>query len=109
MDGVLPGPLFGATEKPVLLLFTGRDAWDQNTCQLRSGLRGAAPEAKWLWSSFRGCACGEPGRVVVNARIRETQSAKIRVVKRASAGRESHPFRKMGERDGASPRGVNPA
>jgi dienelactone hydrolase len=40
MDGVVPSPLFGATEKPVLLLFAGRDAWDQNTCQLWSGLHG---------------------------------------------------------------------
>ena len=40
MDGVVPGPLFGATEKPVLLLFAGRDAWDQDTCQLWGGLHG---------------------------------------------------------------------
>jgi pimeloyl-ACP methyl ester carboxylesterase len=40
MDGVIPGPLFGATDKPVMMLFAGRDAWDQGTCHLWSGLHG---------------------------------------------------------------------
>ncbi len=40
IDGVIPGALFGATDKPVLMLFAGRDAWDQGTCHLWSGLRG---------------------------------------------------------------------
>jgi len=40
IDGVLPGALFGATDKPVLMLFAGRDAWDQGTCHLWSGLHG---------------------------------------------------------------------
>jgi len=40
VDGVVPGPLFGTTQKPVLMLFAGRDAWDQDTCQLWNGLHG---------------------------------------------------------------------
>ena len=40
IDGVIPGPLLGATDKPVLMLFAGRDAWDQDTCHLWSGLHG---------------------------------------------------------------------
>ncbi len=40
IDGVTPGALFGATGKPVLMLFAGRDAWDQGTCHLWSGLHG---------------------------------------------------------------------
>ena len=40
VDGVVPGPLFGTTQKRVLMLFAGRDAWDQNTCLLWSGLHG---------------------------------------------------------------------
>jgi dienelactone hydrolase len=40
IDGVMPGPLFGSTRKPVLILFAGRD-WDQDTCHLWSGLHGA--------------------------------------------------------------------
>jgi len=40
VDGVIPGASFGATDKPVLMLFAGRDAWDQGTCHLWSGLHG---------------------------------------------------------------------
>jgi dienelactone hydrolase len=40
LDGVSPGRLFGATEKPVLMLLTGRDSWDQDTCGLWNTLHG---------------------------------------------------------------------
>jgi dienelactone hydrolase len=40
VDGVIPGQLFGATKKPVLMLFAGRDAWDQDTCRLWGRLQG---------------------------------------------------------------------
>jgi len=40
IDGVIPGPLFGATGKPVLLMFTGRDPWDTETCRLWGQLQG---------------------------------------------------------------------
>jgi dienelactone hydrolase len=40
IDGITPGALFGPTNKPVLMLFAGRDAWDQQTCQLWQHLQG---------------------------------------------------------------------
>lgn len=40
MDGVLPGPLFGRTTKPVLLMLSGRDTWDDDTCHVWSKLAG---------------------------------------------------------------------
>ena len=40
IDGVMPGPLFGATEKPALILLAGRTSWDQDTCRLWRGLHG---------------------------------------------------------------------
>jgi predicted dienelactone hydrolase len=40
LDGVLPGPLFGRTTKPVLLMLSGRDTWDHDTCQLWGKLAG---------------------------------------------------------------------
>jgi pimeloyl-ACP methyl ester carboxylesterase len=40
IDGITPGLLFGATDKPVLMLFAGRDPWDQDTCRVWGQLRG---------------------------------------------------------------------
>ena len=40
IDGVIPGSLFGATGKPVLMMFTGRDPWDEDTCRLWGQLQG---------------------------------------------------------------------
>jgi len=40
LDGVVPGSLFGHTSKPVLMLFAGRDAWDQDTCHVWGALNG---------------------------------------------------------------------
>jgi predicted dienelactone hydrolase len=40
IDGITPGRLFGPTDKPVLLLFAGRDPWDQDTCAVWRHLRG---------------------------------------------------------------------
>jgi len=40
IDGVLPGPLFGSTQKPVLMLISGHDV-DQDACRLWTGLHGA--------------------------------------------------------------------
>jgi dienelactone hydrolase/ribosomal protein L18E len=40
LDGVMPGPLFGTTETPALLLLAGRTSWDQETCRLWQGLHG---------------------------------------------------------------------
>jgi dienelactone hydrolase len=40
IDGVIPGSLFGATNKPVLMMFTGRDPWDTDTCRLWGELQG---------------------------------------------------------------------
>lgn len=40
IDGVIPGSLFGASSKPVLLMFTGRDPWDTDTCRLWGQLQG---------------------------------------------------------------------
>ncbi len=59
VDGVMPGPLFGATEKPVLMLFAGRDAWDQDTCNLWSGLHGPR-----LALNFRGSEHLTPSDIV---------------------------------------------
>jgi pimeloyl-ACP methyl ester carboxylesterase len=39
IDGVPPGPLFGSTQKPVLILISGHDV-DQDTCRLWTGLHG---------------------------------------------------------------------
>ena len=41
LDGVTPGSLFGTTDKPVLMLFSGRDPWDRDTCHLWGQLQGA--------------------------------------------------------------------
>jgi dienelactone hydrolase len=49
LDGVTPGPLFGTTDKPVLMLFSGRDPWDHDTCHLWGQLHGAR-----LGLSFKG-------------------------------------------------------
>lgn len=49
LDGVVPGTLFGNTTKPVLMLFAGRDAWDQDTCHLWGALHGPR-----LALSFKG-------------------------------------------------------
>jgi len=40
IDGAIPGSLFGATGKPVLMMFTGRDPWDTDTCRLWGQLQG---------------------------------------------------------------------
>ncbi|MBV8051362.1 MAG: DUF1573 domain-containing protein, partial [Acidobacteriaceae bacterium] len=40
IDGVIPGALFGATSNPVLMIFTGRDPWDTDTCRLWGQLQG---------------------------------------------------------------------
>lgn len=40
LDGVSPDKLFGPTGKPVLMLFAGRDAWNQQTCHVWSELQG---------------------------------------------------------------------
>jgi dienelactone hydrolase len=40
IDGITPGGLFGTTHKPVMMLFAGRDAWDQDTCRLWGQLQG---------------------------------------------------------------------
>jgi len=40
IDGVIPGSLFGTTGKPVLMMFTGRDPWDEDTCRLWEKLQG---------------------------------------------------------------------
>jgi pimeloyl-ACP methyl ester carboxylesterase len=40
LDGITPGALFGSTGKPVLLLFAGRNAWDQQTCHVWNQLQG---------------------------------------------------------------------
>jgi len=39
MDAPAPGPLFGTTDKPILMLVAGRD-WDKDTCRLWSRLGG---------------------------------------------------------------------
>jgi len=40
IDGVIPGSLFGSTNNPVLMMFTGRDPWDTDTCRLWGQLQG---------------------------------------------------------------------
>jgi len=40
IDGIPPGVLFGPTDKPALMLFAGRDAWDQDTCRAWEKLQG---------------------------------------------------------------------
>jgi dienelactone hydrolase len=40
IDGITPGALFGTTSKPTLMLFAGRDPWDQDTCRVWSKLQG---------------------------------------------------------------------
>ena len=49
IEGVSPGTLFGTTDKPALMLFAGRDAWDQETCRAWSKLQGPR-----LALSFKG-------------------------------------------------------
>jgi predicted dienelactone hydrolase len=49
IDGITPGRLFGATHKPVLMLFSGHDPWDQDTCTLWGHL-----QADRLGLNFRG-------------------------------------------------------
>jgi dienelactone hydrolase len=49
IDGITPGALFGTTSKPTLMLFAGRDPWDQDTCRVWSKLQGPR-----LALSFRG-------------------------------------------------------
>jgi dienelactone hydrolase len=44
LDGVLPGPLFGRTTKPVLLMLSGRDTWNHDTCELWGKLGGPRVE-----------------------------------------------------------------
>jgi dienelactone hydrolase len=40
IDGITPGALFGTTSKPTLMLFAGRDPWDQDTCRAWTKLQG---------------------------------------------------------------------
>jgi len=49
LDGVTPGGLFGASSKPVLILFAGHDGWNQQTCHVWDQLRGPR-----LALSFKG-------------------------------------------------------
>jgi pimeloyl-ACP methyl ester carboxylesterase len=49
LDGINPGALFGASSKPVLILFAGHDAWNEQTCHVWDQLRGPR-----LALSFKG-------------------------------------------------------
>jgi dienelactone hydrolase len=40
IDGMVPGPLFSPTDKPIMMLFARGDYWDSDTCHLWRDLRG---------------------------------------------------------------------
>jgi dienelactone hydrolase len=40
IDGMMPGPLFSPTDKPIMMLFARGDHWDADTCHLWRELRG---------------------------------------------------------------------
>ena len=63
LDGVNPDKLFGPTGKPVLILFAGRDAWNQQTCHVWSELQGPR-----VALSFRGADHLTPSDAVWLAR-----------------------------------------
>jgi predicted dienelactone hydrolase len=63
LDGVTPSPLFGATHKPVLMLFAGRNPWDPDTCHVWGQLTGPR-----LGISFKGSEHLTPSDAVWLAR-----------------------------------------